>query len=118
MLPELLRNSLGTLDGKTIETDLSDVNKPLQSFLLSRISDQNIFPCAASISSCVEFLVGFRDEAVRPEKDPSVNKVFLNRAKVNADLTRACEKVKLAAKVETGNEGTGPPDFLEKLLPL
>ena len=69
MVPDLLKVSLGTLDGNTVETVFSDVIEPLQSYLLSSSSEQSIFAYAPSISSCEELLAEFRDKVLRPSYD-------------------------------------------------
>ena len=114
---ELPNVSLGSPDRSSTVIDLADVIEPLQSFLLTCGADQSIFVSANSISSCVEMLAEFGDEALQPSHDPWASVDFHGRAKIHADLTNANKDVRIAANVETDADMTLSSGSPEKLLP-
>ena len=81
--------SLGSPNRSFAGVDLADVIEPLQGYLLSSSSEQNIFSSAECISSCVEMLAEFGDRALQTSFDPWASVDFHGRAKIHADLTKA-----------------------------
>ena len=77
VVPELSNVSLGSSNRSDAGVDLADVIGPLQSFIFSSSSEQNIFASAECISSCVQMLAEFVDRALQPSYDPRSSLVFM-----------------------------------------
>ena len=88
VVPELPNVSLGSPNRYVTGLGLPDAIDPLQSYLLNSSSDQNINSSAESVSSCVEILAEFGDEALQPSYNPWSNVDFHGRAKIHADLKK------------------------------
>ena len=82
VVPELPNVSLGSLGESTAEGELSEFFEPLASYLLSSSAEQNIFLSSESMSSCVEMLAEFGDNALQPSYDPWSSVDFHGRAKI------------------------------------
>ena len=70
---------------------------------------------AESISSCVELLDEFADEANQPCYHPWSSVDFHDKTQTYADLTKAYKNVRLASNVETSVEVSVLPQTLDKL---
>ena len=116
IVPELPNVSLSSPNRSVAGVDLADVIEPLQSYLMSSSSEQN-FSSAECISSCVELLTKFGDQALQPSFDPWASVDFHGCATIHTDLTKAYTDVKNAAKVEADADVTLSSGSLEKLLP-
>ena len=117
VVPELPNVLLSSPNRSVAGVDLSDVIEPVQSYLLSSSSEQNIFLRAECISSCVEKLAEFGDRALQPSYDPWASVDIHGRVKNHAELTKAYKVVRIAANFETDadvNLSRGSP---EELLP-
>ena len=117
IVQELPNLSLGSPNRSNARVDFADVIEPLQSYLMSSSSEQNIFPSAECISSCVEMSTEFGDEALQRSFDPWASVDFHGRATIHADLTKTYEEVRIAANVETDADVTLSSGSPEKLLP-
>ena len=117
VVPELPSVSLGSPDRNSSAVDLSDLIEPLQSYLLTSNTEQNIFSSADSISSCVEMLAEFGDKALQPSYDLWIGVVSDGRSKIHADLTKAYKDVRVAIIVGMGADVTLSSESPEKLLP-
>ena len=117
VVPELPSVSLGSPDRTSSVVDLSDLIEPLQSYLLTCNTEQNIFSSADSISSCVEMLAEFGDKALQPSYDPWASVDFHGRGKIHADLTKAYKDVRIAGNIEADADVTLSSGSPEKLLP-
>ena len=117
VVPELPSVSLGSPDRKSSAVDLSDLIEPLQSYLLTCNTEQNIFSSADSISSCVEMLAEFGDKALQPSYDLWAGVDFHGRSKIHADLTKAYKDVSVATSVGMGADVTLSSESPAKLLP-
>ena len=91
--------------------------EPLQSYLLTSSSEQNIFSSAECIYSCVEMLAEFRDRALQASYDPWASVDFHGRVKIHADSTKAFKDVRVATNVGTDADVTLSSGSPEKLLP-
>ena len=116
VVPELPSVSMRSPD-RSSAVDLSDLIVPLQSYLLTYNTEQNIFSSADSISSCVEMLAEFGDKALQPSYDPWASVDFHGRGRIHADLTKAYKDVRVAANVEPDADVTLSSGSPEKLLP-
>ena len=106
VVPELPSVSLGSPNQIGAGVDLADVIEPLQSYLLSGSLEQNIFASAECISSCVEILAEFGDQALQPSYVPWASVDFHCRASFHADLTKAYKDFRIAANIETDADVT------------
>ena len=86
VVPELPNVSLGSPDRSGSPIDLADLIEPLQKYLLTCNTEQNIISSADSISSCVEMLTEFGDKALQPSYDPWASVDFHGRSTIHADL--------------------------------
>ena len=114
---ELPKVSLSSPNRSVAGMDLADLIEPLQSFLLSSSSEQNVFSSGECISSCVQILAEFGDQALQPSFDPWASVDFHGRAKIHTDLTKTYKDVRIAANVETDADVTLSSGSPEKLLP-
>ena len=89
VVPEMPNVSLGSPNRSVAGVDLADVIEPLQSYLLSSSSEQNIFASAECFSSSVEIMAELGDRALPPSYDPWASVDYHGRAKIHADLTKA-----------------------------
>ena len=117
VVPELPSVSLGSPDRNSSAVDLSDLIEPLQSYLLTCNTEQNIFSSADSISSCVEMLAECGDKALQPSYDLWAGVHFHGRSKIHADLTKAYKDVRVATSVGMGADVTLSSESPDKLLP-
>ena len=117
VVPELPSVSLGSPDRNSSAVVLSDLIEPLQSYLLTCNTEQNIFPSADSFSSCVEMLAEFGDKALQPSYDLWVGVDFHGRSKFHANLTKTYKDVRVASSVGMGADVTLSSESSEKLLP-
>ena len=117
VVPKLPSVTSGCPGKSAVEADLSDIIRLLQSFLLSSCVEQNIFTSAESISSCVDCLDEFGDQAIQPCFDPWASVVFYDKSQRYADLTKAYKNVRIASNVETGVEVSVSPETPDKLAP-
>ena len=109
--------SLGSPGRSSSAIDLADVIEPLQSYLLTCNTEQNIFVSADSISSCVEMLAEFGDKALQPSCDAWASFHFDGRSKIHADLTEAYKDVRVATNIGTDADVMLSSGIPEKLLP-
>ena len=96
---------------------MSDIIEPLQSYLLGSSAEQNIFTSAESISSCVELVDEFGDQAIQPCFDPWASVDFHDKSQMYADLTKAYKNVRVTSNVETGIEVSVSSETPDKLAP-
>ena len=117
IVPELPNVSLGSPDRNISSIDLADLIEPLQSYLLTCNTEQNIFSGADSFSSCVEMLAECGDKALQHSYEPWASIDFNGRSKIHADLTKAYKDVRVATTVRTDADVRLSPGSPEKLLP-
>ena len=117
-VPELPNVSLGLPDQNSTAIDLADLIEPLQSYLLTCSTEQNIFSSADSILSCVEMLAEFGYKALQPSYDPWAGVDFHGRSKIHADLTKAYKDMRFATNVGRDADVTffsgSPENFCHK----
>ena len=117
VVPEWPNVLLGSPSRRVAGVDLADVIEPVQSYLLSSRSEQNIFSSVECISSCVEMLTEFGDRAFQPSYDPWASVDFHGRVKIHADLTKTYKDVRVATNVGTDADVTLSSGSPKKLLP-
>ena len=117
VVPELPNVLLVPLHRSVAAEDLVDVIEPLQSYLVSSISEQNTSSSVECISSCVEMLAQIGDRALQTSYDPWASVDFQVRSKIHAELAKSYKDVRVATNAGRDADVTLSSGTPEKLLP-
>ena len=98
-LPEV---KFGSISGIGDKPDLSEIIRPVQSYLLSCCPQSNICTDAASVSDCLEVLESFAGTTVEPGYSPWVYVDCFDKDEVLIELVTSYKEIRAAAATDEG----------------